>query len=153
MTIAKISLPLAALMIGARSLSDDVRKAVVKQVFDKVKSEFGIPDEHKLKVEIDAASDPMFLTLVRKKNGATYPLRSDGMWVDAPVPKPVDTRKWFKVDSIKFTVMKHMRDIALPDDEEIQVDPADVADLDASGSDFVIKGDVAYIKLNPSSDF
>ena len=90
----------------ARALSDADRIAVKAELFRTVKASFGIPDDHKLKVEIDDAAHPNYLVLIRKKNDEPYALRvSDGKWVGAGAPQgtvsnpPAPVVRWFAVDN------------------------------------------------------
>ena len=94
-------------MIAARSLDQATRKQILAAMFTGIKAQFGIPDSHRLTVEIDDASSPLYMVLVRKKapngegstNGAGYVLNYRSKWqgfFDAPVvAAPV--RKWVKL--------------------------------------------------------
>lgn len=88
----------------ARNMSDEDRSAIRAELFRSVKQTFGIPESHKLKVEIDDANHPHYLTLFRKKTDESYALGADGKWVGASTPQgtvstPAPVVRWFQVDS------------------------------------------------------
>lgn len=96
MAQAKLTLQQGAFLVRLRSLGNDDanRNAMKRDLFAMVKQQFGIPDDHKLKVEVDTASDPAFLTLIRKKDGTAYELGPDGKWNGnaalAPAPQSTE---------------------------------------------------------------
>jgi hypothetical protein len=85
MAFAKISTPHRDLLIMLRTVQDQsARKRILKNVFGEIKRNLGIPEKHRLKVELDNASSPDYLVLIRKKGGEKYKLGVCGRWVDAP---------------------------------------------------------------------
>lgn len=105
MAFAKLTQAQANYLTLARNMSNEDRSAIRAELFRSVKTAFGIPDDHKLKVEIDDATLPTFLTLIRKKTNQPYVLGADGKWVDNTAaqgtvtqPQPPAVR-WFKLDN------------------------------------------------------
>lgn len=85
-----------------RSLDSETASTLRAAMFSSIKSGFGIPSDHKIKVEIDDTTSPRYATLVRKSTDTAYTLLDNGQ-VDlttpaAPVPPPVQYR-WFVVDA------------------------------------------------------
>ena len=87
----------------ARTMSDEDRSAIRAELFRSVKLAFGIPEDHKLRVEIDDAAHPQYLVLIRKKTDQPYVLGANGKWVGASAPQGTVSRppvvRWFQVDS------------------------------------------------------
>lgn len=99
-----------------RDQDEQARKTIKANLFAKVKARFGIPQEHKLKVEIDNISDPMLGVLLRKKDGTVYDLDIFGQWVGAAPAAPATTMGWVKVTGLRTTLVNEAVDIATPDD-------------------------------------
>lgn len=107
----------------ARNMSDEDRSAIRAELFRSVKATFGIPDDHKLKVEVDDASHHAFLTLIRKKTDQPYVLGADGKWVNAASaqgsvsqPQPPVVR-WFMLDSSDADSLLDTARDYVPDDQ------------------------------------
>lgn len=157
MANAQLNLHQAAFLVRLRQFPDETaRKAMKADLFRLVKDTFGIPQDHKLKVEVDAASSPDFLVLYRKTDGQPYQLHADGKWIGAErstaaVPAPVDTRKWYRTPGIlRDFVADSMQDTYYADDPMLLVEDDKLSELNTKTADFVVEGDVAYIKLDPS---
>lgn len=96
MTKATVPTSIIAVFMGLRNLSEDTAKPMRKQLFAALKTKFGIPAAHALKVELDDTSSAVYATLLRKKGSEAYELHADGKWVGwtgrpAPVATPVAT--------------------------------------------------------------
>ena len=86
MAVAKLSHSAAASLSFVKKLqSEETHKMVRKEVFSAVKAQFGIPDKHRIKVELDQ-TEPDYLIIKRKQDGAAYELDAHGKWVDAAAP-------------------------------------------------------------------
>lgn len=96
---AKLTQAQASFLKTIRSMQDAQRKELKRTLFAAVKSTFGIPDDHKLKVEIDNVLSSDYLVIKRSKDGsnATYELDSAGRWTGA-APQQVAEKRWFKVN-------------------------------------------------------
>lgn len=97
---AKLTSTQANFLKLIRTSSDSDRKELKRELFSVVKAKFGIPDEHKLKVEIDDVDSPRYLVLVRKSDDSAYVLGSDDRWAGALSDMPAITEfRWFPVDA------------------------------------------------------
>ncbi len=89
------------LKIG-RELEAAQRSRIRKEIFAAAKATFGIPAEHRLKVEIDNVSSPDYAVIFRKKDGSRYPISvmsAVGLTpTPTPVPPPPPEKRWFKID-------------------------------------------------------
>lgn len=90
MAFAKLTPAQITTMRSLRSIDEDLAKTMRAALFAGVKAEFGIPDEHKLKVEIDDTNSPDFGVLIRKKTGEVYTLGFTGKWVGAAIDQDDD---------------------------------------------------------------
>lgn len=99
-----------------RDQDEQARKTIKANLFAKVKARFGIPQEHKLKVEIDNITDPMLGVLIRKNNGTAYDLDGSGQWVGATPAAPASTMGWVKVTGLHTALLDEARDVATTDD-------------------------------------
>lgn len=99
-----------------RDQDEQARKTIKANLFAKVKARFGIPQEHKLKVEIDNISDPMLGVLIRKNNGTAYDLDGSGQWVGAAPAAQVPAMGWVKVHGLHTTLVDEAFDVASADD-------------------------------------
>lgn len=90
MAFAKISATHRDLLITLRTVTDTAaRKRILKSVFGEIKTTLGIPEKHRLKVELDNTSSPDYMVLIRKRTGEKYPLGTCNRWADAPpLPAP-----------------------------------------------------------------
>ena len=91
MTYAKAPLNAIQIFLSVRDMDEPTRTEFRKKLFATVKTLFGIPETHSLKIELDDTSHPDFAVLIRKKDGSKYELHEDGKWVgwaDRPVPVP-----------------------------------------------------------------
>jgi len=157
---AKLSLVLAGAIMSARAVDAETHKAVTSRVFTKTKNDLGIPDKHKLRVELDDAGSPDYLVLIRKKNGTKYTLGADGRWNEAAGSTPaaaVDQRVWFQVPDTKGVLKDHVMSNWSSFDEDIQVPQSTASDLDAlvvgrvnSDYYFSVNSGTAFFKLDPS---
>ena len=77
---AKLTQAQITLFIALRSLPTTQANEARAELFDTVKGLFGIPADHKLKVELDNPGSPLFGVLIRKKTGSTYRLDENGQW-------------------------------------------------------------------------
>jgi hypothetical protein len=145
MANAKLSLAQASFLKALRAVPADIAKPAKADLFTLVKSTFGIPADHKVKVEIDDISSPNYLVILRKKDNQPYPVAGSAPVVAAPV----DTRKWFKVDDLKNSVYDGLDNCCCVDDEDIQCDQASAAAA-ANGTDFYVVGTTAYILREPN---
>lgn len=81
-----------------RNMADNDRKSLKADLFTIVKDKFGIPSEHKLKVEVDNVSSPDYLVLIRKSDSSRYELGLDGRWDGAVyVPPSAPAVRYFHV--------------------------------------------------------
>lgn len=139
-----------------RDQPDEMRKQIKADLFKQVKNMHGIPDDHKLKVEIDNQWSPDYAVLIRKKDGAKYQLTDTGRWVGASVlapAAPVDPRRWvFVTDSPAAVLRDWARDNCTEDDVLHPAD--DVDDLDRiranSGEDYAITDSGVYVFMDPA---
>lgn len=99
-----------------RDQDEQARKTIKTNLFAKVKARFGIPQEHKLKVEIDNSTDPMLGVLIRKKDGTVYDLDGSGLWVGAAPAAQVPAMGWVKVHGLHTTLVDEAFDVASADD-------------------------------------
>lgn len=118
------------LLITARTADEALRAAVRKQVFATAKARHGIPDAHKLRVEIDDTRSPMYGVLVRKKDGTTYD-------VGTTMTKP----RWFKA-AVDVNVVDYDYDWA--DGVETLPSPH-VSATDGDGNTVAVCGDTLYV--------
>jgi len=95
---AKLTQAQATFLKTIRAMSDDDRRSLKRDIFAVVKDKFGIPAEHKVKVEVDNPYSPHYLTVIRKVDGAAYQLNSDGRW-DGAVCAPTPAVRFFPVQS------------------------------------------------------
>lgn len=92
MAYATLSQAQARLLTQVRTLSPEARSEIRKDIFAIAKERFGIPTEHRLRVEVDDTASPDYLVLIRKATTQAYPLDATGRWVDAaPLPTQTDT--------------------------------------------------------------
>lgn len=92
MAKATVSTHIITVFHGLRALSSDTATPMRKQLFSALKTKFGIPAGHSLKVELDDTSSNLYAVLRRKKTGEAYELHADGKWVGwADRPAPVVT--------------------------------------------------------------
>jgi hypothetical protein len=140
-----------------RTQDESTRKQIKADLFAQVKNKFGIPDDHKLKVEIDATSDSRFAVLVRKTNDSAYRLAVDGKWVDADRPTvagspPADPRRWIKAVDDAQDFLEDEAERRCTDDDIVD-DPDDIAALDAlrasTGQDHAVHAGGLYVFMDP----
>ena len=85
-----------------RRLDPETASELRAALFASIKTQFGIPTEHRIKVELDDTTSPRYAIIVRKTTGTLYTLDPiTGKWLDpeAAPPTPVAPRKrWFAVD-------------------------------------------------------
>lgn len=85
MAFAKITASHRDLLLTIRTITDTAaRKRILKNVFAEIKAKYGIPEKHRLKVELDNASSPDYLVMIRKKTGEKYKLGVCDRWEKAP---------------------------------------------------------------------
>lgn len=85
MAKAKMNGTQMAVLRAARGLDDATLKTIRAAIFAAVKTQFNIPQSHRLSVEIDSTDAADYGVLKRKTTGQTY---------DDGVPPPV-TYRWF----------------------------------------------------------
>lgn len=85
MAKAKMNGTQMAVLRAARGLDELTLKSIRATIFAAVKTQFRIPQTHRLSVEIDNTDSPDYGVLVRKSNGQTY---DDGT-------TPPVTYRWF----------------------------------------------------------
>ena len=106
MAYAKLSASQINSLRSLRTLPDTLAKPLRATIFGAVKAAYDIPQEHKLKVEIDDTHASNYGVLVRKKDGALYPLDNDGRWPGCPVvgtpPAPPVEYRWFRVPFVEL---------------------------------------------------
>lgn len=96
MSFAQLTPVQATIINNARThSSNEERKQIKREVFGAAKMRYGIPPDHKLKAET-IAGQPDYLVL-KDKQGQTYRLAADGLWVGAPRAAQA-ARRWFPVD-------------------------------------------------------
>ena len=142
MAQAKISLAAAQTLKLARQHADaTARKAIKKELFASIKSQLGIPQDIKVKVEESDTAHPDYLVLKRQDNGATFNLTDAGVW-DGATAAPVEYR-WFALAN--DVVDDALRDAVLNTQDWDEGAPADTDNTP-------IAGGFTYVKL-PASDF
>ena len=143
MAIAKISLAAAQTLKLARQHTDaTTRKAIKKELFASIKTQLGIPQSIRVKVEESDTTHPDYLVLKRQDNGATFNLTDAGVWDGAAAPAPVEYR-WFALAN--DVVDDVLRDAVLDTQDWDDGAPADTDNTP-------IAGGFTYVKL-PASDF
>lgn len=85
MAKAKMNGTQMAVLRAARGLDDATLKTIRAAIFAAAKTQFNIPQSHRLSVEIDSTDAVDYGVLKRKTTGQTY---------DDGVPPPV-THRWF----------------------------------------------------------
>lgn len=85
MAKAKMNGTQMAVLRAARGLDDATLKTIRAAIFAAAKTQFNIPQSHRLSVEIDSTDASDYGVLKRKTTGQTY---------DDGVPPPV-TYRWF----------------------------------------------------------
>lgn len=127
-----------------RTMSDDDRKALKKDLFTIVKDKFGIPSEHKLKVEVDNASSPDYLVLIRKSDSSRYELDLAGRWDGAVyVPPAAPAVRYFPVHN--SLVGDALADLVVDSDLEWD-DGVDFTDIEGVvGTQPDLFGDHSYV--------
>jgi len=109
MAHAKLSHSAAASLAFVRNLQNEETHTLVRrEVFAQVKAAFGIPEKHRIKVELDA-SKPNYLDIVRKTDGARYELNAaTNKWTGAEVvPAVVERPVYVRLD------LDDLRDFAI----------------------------------------
>jgi hypothetical protein len=86
MAKAKMNGTQMAVLRAARGLDDATLKTIRAAIFAAAKTQFNIPQSHRLSVEIDSTDAADYGVLKRKTTGQTY---------DDGVPPPV-TYRWFR---------------------------------------------------------
>jgi len=89
MAKATLSSAQVATMLSLRGFPTDAGNTVRASLFASFKDGFGIPEDHKLTVDLDGVGGPLFGMLIRKKTGLAYGLGADGKW-DQTTPSAVD---------------------------------------------------------------
>lgn len=142
MAVAKLSHSAAASLSFVKKLqSEETHKMVRKEVFSAVKAQFGIPDKHRIKVELDQ-TEPDYLIIKRKQDGAAYELDAHGKWVEA-----VSTEAPNKGEVYVELTGSDMDEIALT---EVNDNGANVKSLAEIGSTekLVLKSGHLYVKVD-----
>lgn len=151
MTHATMSAGQMSVLRAIRALPDADRSVVRAQVFSATKAAFGIPQEHKLKVEIDDRNSPNYGVLTRKKGDAAYELDSTGQWqgavthrraYDAPAPT-----RWFALD-LHEAVSDSVNHNDWDDGEELTAAQfADAVPFTAEGYTLIQLDGTVFVKL------
>jgi len=92
-----------ATLKSIRTLPQELATNLRAAMFSSFKHSFSIPQDHKVKVEVDDVGTPQYGVIVRKKNGKAYPLNPAGKWVDPDAAPVVATprepaKRWFVVN-------------------------------------------------------
>lgn len=97
---AKLNASQINLLKIGRDLDAAHRSRIRSEIFAAAKAAFGIPAEHRLKVEIDNVQADDYGVLRRKKNGQPYEVPSATVPLTAPTPvtPPPPPKRWFKID-------------------------------------------------------
>jgi hypothetical protein len=163
MAKATLSLAQMATLRSLRNLDEDIAGALRTELFASIKAGFGIPDEHKVKVEIDEEESVAYGVIIRKKTGEDYTLTADGVWDEGkPQPqsaaqaagKKVKESRWFKVPRamIANAVVTDGGDFK---DGDLAAPEGELIDHDVDGVKFPMvvtdDGDL-YIKLDLVED-
>ncbi len=141
MAVAKLSHSAAASLSFVKKLqSDETHKMVRKEVFSAVKAQFGIPDKHRIKVELDQ-TEPDYLVIKRKSDGAAYELDTHGKWVEAtPAQGAAQADVYVELDE------QAMQEIAAT---EVNDNGAEVKSMTEIGSTekMVLKSGHLYVRI------
>lgn len=143
---AKLSTAAAASLQFVRGLQNaETHEKVRDEVFGQAKALFGIPERHRVKVELNPEQED-YLFIVRKKDGTKYELDpSTGRWVQAqPLPK-ADGKVFVAVplDEVRSLAV----DLVYQDGQETLAAGDLPGELDAT-KDFLVHGDVMYVKVD-----
>ena len=86
-----------ATMRSLRNLDEDIAGCLRSELFSGIKAGFGIPDDHKIKVELDDTMSSVYSVILRKKTGDAYTLTDDGVWDRGAGGATPTGPRWFKV--------------------------------------------------------
>lgn len=104
MPFATLSAIAIRTLVSARAFDAAVQSVVRKNIFTAAKAQFRIPDEHRLRAEIDNTNNPAYGVLIRKKTGQAYPLNSEGIYVPndatavATPAAPPPRIRWYEME-------------------------------------------------------
>lgn len=142
---ATLSITQMQALRALRSLPADVASTVRASLFASFKAGFGIPAEHKLKVEIDDFRADNYGVLLRKKTGDAYPLGVNDTWVgDVQVAAPPPAKAWFRVD-MDSAVDAIVGDLDFDDGDPTLDDPTV---FNADGYDMATSDGTLYVRLS-----
>jgi hypothetical protein len=145
MAHAKLSHSAAASLAFVKKLQNDETHAMVrKEVFAQAKAAFGIPDKHKVKVELDPAN-PNYLDIRRKTDNSLYELNSNGKWTGAEAePAPAETKAVLKMtaDQVKEAAVE-----AFDMGDAVKVPLTSMA---GTSEDVITKDGFLYVRVDAS---
>lgn len=146
MATAKLSQSAAASLAFVKRLQNpETHSLVRREVFAQAKMNFGIPAEHKVRVELDPGQ-PGYLELVRKKDGSRYELGADNKWVGLAVDETPAAKRLAYVIVNMDDLQQWAIEMA-DNGNAFDVVDADYADNESDGdvSPVQIRGDGRYV--------
>jgi len=127
----------------------EVASTIRASLFAGIKTQFGIPQEHKVKVEVDNVAHPAYGVIVRKKTGMAYSVNEGtGKIQDTTyTPAPVETR-WFSIDLDDTTSRLIDRTNSFEDEGWLSSDMAeDTPEFVVDGYTLRVDDETLFVKL------